>query len=414
MEYNSAMNPADKHQNDEERLPEPSQDEYQHSATLAFEIVNEIKENGPMPFSRFFDAALYHPTLGYYTGPQAVFGKEGDFITAPLISDLFSRSLANQIIEVSDLIAGDYQILEIGAGNGTMARDILLQLEKCGKLPAKYQILEVSPNLIARQKALISEALPAFVDNVEWIDQAPTAAWKGVIIANEVLDALSVERFRVVDGKPHYVDVGLSVNDADKTVQFTPVLREADASLKDFYDARLARGFVFPEGYESEYCPHLASWLPPLFESMTEGVAIFVDYGYDEKEYYRPERMTGTLIAHYKHRAHEDFYLYPGLQDLTANVNFTEVANVLVDMGLEFLGYTSQAFFLFGNKLQEMAAEDKAAMGDDELAWFELSKRIQHLVHPEEMGERFKVIAVGKNFDHALQGFEIHDYAHQL
>ena len=155
MEYNSAMNPADKHQNDEERLPEPSQDEYQHSATLAFEIVNEIKENGPMPFSRFFDAALYHPTLGYYTGPQAVFGKEGDFITAPLISDLFSRSLANQIIEVSDLIAGDYQILEIGAGNGTMARDILLQLEKCGKLPEKYQILEVSPNLIARQKALI-------------------------------------------------------------------------------------------------------------------------------------------------------------------------------------------------------------------------------------------------------------------
>ena len=403
--------------NNDEHLPEPSHDEYALSAKLAFELVSEIRESGPMPFSRFFDQALYHPTLGYYTGPQAVFGRDGDFITAPLISDLFSRSLANQIIEIRDLIADDYQILEIGAGNGTMARDILLHLQKQNQLPEKYLILEVSPNLIQRQKALILEALPEFIDQVEWISEPPTTAWKGVIVANEVLDALSVERFRIVEGKPQYVDVGLEVNEADKTVVFSPVLREADEALESFYKALNSRGIMLPEGCETEYCPHLENWLPPLFEHLTEGAALFIDYGYDEKEYYRPERMTGTLIAHYKHRAHEDFYLYPGLQDLTANVNFTQAATVLVDMGLEFLGYTSQSYFLLGNQLQALVAADKAEYPDTpegELAWFELSKRVQHLIHPEEMGERFKVLAVGKNFDHALQGFELHDYAHHL
>ena len=403
----------------EERLPEPSHDEYALSAKLAFEIVSEIRESGPMPFSRFFDQALYHPTLGYYTGPQAVFGREGDFITAPLISDLFSRSLANQIIEIQGLMSDqeDFQILEIGAGNGTMARDILLHLAKLNQLPKKYLILEVSPNLIERQRALIAEALPEFISHVEWIHSPPNEAWKGVIIANEVLDALSVERFRMVNGQPQYVDVGLEVNDADKTVTFAPVLRAADQALKDFYEALNSRGIELPEGCETEYCPHLEVWLPVLFAHMTEGAALFIDYGYDEKEYYRPERMTGTLIAHYKHRAHEDFYLYPGLQDLTANVNFTQAATVLVDMGLEFLGYTSQSYFLLGNELQELVAEDRATFPDTqegELAWFELSKRVQHLIHPEEMGERFKVLAVGKNFDYALQGFELHDYAHHL
>lgn len=402
---------------EENRLPEPSHDEYELSAQLAFEIVKEIRASGTMPFSRFFDLALYHPTLGYYTGPQAVFGREGDFITAPLISDLFSRSLANQIIEVGNELKDTYQILEIGAGNGTMARDILLHLQKQNQMPEKYLILEVSPNLIERQKALIAEALPEFISQVEWISEPPQKAWKGVIVANEVLDALSVERFRIVDGKPQYVDVGLVVNDADKTVMFSPVLREADAPLQSFYEGLTSRGIELPEGCETEYCPHLENWLPPLFEHLTEGVALFIDYGYDEKEYYRPERMTGTLIAHYKHRAHEDFYLYPGLQDLTANVNFTQAATVLVDMGLEFLGYTSQSYFLLGNKLQDLVAEDRAGFPDTqegELAWFELSKRVQHLIHPEEMGERFKVLAVGKNFDHALQGFELHDYAHHL
>lgn len=402
---------------EEEQLPEPSQDEFALSADLAFEIVSEIREKGPMPFSRFFDLALYHPTKGYYTGPQAVFGRDGDFITAPLISDLFSRSIANQIIEIQSLMQNhpEIEILEIGAGNGTMARDILVALKNSGKLPKRYMILEVSPNLIERQRALIAESLPEYIDQVVWINEPPQSAWKGVILANEVLDALTVERFRIVDSKPCYVDVGLEVNEADKTVRLAPTLRDADAKLQAFYDELLEKGYQLLEGTETEYCPAVETWLPPLFEHLEEGVALFIDYGYDEKEYYRPERMTGTLIAHYKHRAHEDFYLYPGLQDLTANVNFTQVATVLVDMGLEFIGYTAQAYFLMGNKLQEMVASDKAEFTDEnDIRWFELSKQVQHLVHPEEMGERFKVLAVGKNFEEALQGFELYDYAHHL
>lgn len=402
---------------EEEQLPEPSHDEYALSAKLAFELVSEIREAGSIPFSRFFNQALYHPTYGYYTGPQAVFGREGDFITAPLISDVFSKSLGNQIIEIAGILKDDFQILEIGAGNGTMAKDILLHLADNHQLPEKYLILEVSPNLRERQKALISQALPEYIENVEWIAEPPKTAWKGVIVANEVIDALSVERFRIFEGEIHYVDVGLEVDETHKTVSFTPVLREADAPLLAFRQDLAEKGIELPEGYESEYCPSVKTWLAPFFEHLTEGVALFIDYGYDEKEYYRPERVTGTLIAHYKHRAHEDFYLYPGLQDLTANVNFTDVATILVDMGLEFLGYTSQSYFLLGNKLQEIVAKEKAALeeaDENELAWFELSKRVQHLIHPEEMGERFKVLAVGKNFDHALQGFELQDYAHHL
>ncbi|MHC5225888.1 class I SAM-dependent methyltransferase [Ignatzschineria sp. LJL83] len=402
---------------EEEQFPEPSHDEYALSAKLAFELVSEIREAGSIPFSRFFNQALYHPTYGYYTGPQAVFGREGDFITAPLISDVFSKSLGNQIMEIAGILKDDYQILEIGAGNGTMAKDILLHLAEHHQLPEKYLILEVSPNLRERQKALISQALPEYIENVEWIAEPPKIAWKGVIVANEVIDALSVERFRIFEGDIHYVDVGLEVDEIQKTVSFTPVLRKADAPLLAFRQDLAEKGIELPEGYESEYCPSVKTWLAPFFEHLTEGVVLFIDYGYDEKEYYRPERTTGTLIAHYKHRAHEDFYLYPGLQDLTANVNFTDVATILVDMGLEFLGYTTQSYFLLGNKLQEIVAKEKMALeeaGENELAWFELSKRVQHLIHPEEMGERFKVLAVGKNFDHALQGFELQDYAHHL
>ncbi|GGZ89631.1 hypothetical protein GCM10007162_00330 [Ignatzschineria ureiclastica] len=441
-----------------ENFLEPTAEDYALSSALVAEIASEIERQGAIPFSRFFELALYHPQYGYYTGPQAVFGREGDFITAPLISPFFSKSLAEQVIEVSQHLSENWQILEIGAGNGTMAKDLLLHLAEKDQLPAQYLILEVSPNLRERQKALLTEYLPEYIAQVQWIDTPPESAWEGVILANEVLDALPVERFRVVDGKPYYVDVTLAPFAEDRdhqessnkvasteelsstlsessTLHFAPHLREADQALNDYYQSLVEKGFHFPDGYESEYCPMLQPWLVPFFTHLTRGVALFIDYGYDEKEYYRPERMTGTLIAHYKHRAHEDFYLYPGLQDLTANVNFTEVATILVDMGLEFLGYTAQAYFLMGNHLQTMIAEEKARIeenqveameaeetADDdtdskvarELAWFELSKRVQHLIHPEEMGERFKVLAVGKNFEEALQGFSIHDYAHHL
>lgn len=398
-------------------LPLPTDEERQFSGELAGEILQEIKSQGTIPFSRFFELALYHPTHGYYTGPQRVFGREGDFITAPLISPLFSQALGNQVIEVAELLKAqgtqEYTILEIGAGNGTMATDLLQYLKAQNALPHKYAILEISPTLRAQQKEKISTLLPDFIEHVEWLDTPPKKAWSGLILANEVIDALPVERFRIEGGAPYYVDVGLEAEETTKTVRFAPKLRQADSALETFYAELIEKGYLFPEGYESEYCPILRSWLPSLFETMEQGVALFIDYGYDEAEYYRPERSSGTLLAHYKHRAHEDFLIYPGLQDLTANVNFTEVATIAVESGLEFIGYTSQAFFLFGNKIQALVAEAKAEI-EDELEWYALSQKVQHLIHPEEMGERFKVIALGKNFEEALQGFELHDYAHQL
>lgn len=414
------------HQKIEEELPVPSEEALALSTELALEIIAEIREKGPMPFSRFFNLALYHPKLGYYTGPQAVFGEAGDFITAPLVSDLFSRSLANQVEEIKRLMQSStknsqvdtFDILEIGAGNGTMARDLLLALKAAKQLPTRYLILEVSPDLKARQRALIAESLPEYIDQVEWLDAPPQTAWNGVIIANEVLDALAVERFKIEDGQPHYIDVDIEIDEESRSVRFVSQLRAADASLRQFYQSLLDKGYTLLEGTETEYCPTLESWLPPLFEHLEKGVALFIDYGYDEREYYRPERTTGTLIAHYKHRAHEDFYLYPGLQDLTANVNFTQVATLLVEMGLTFLGYTAQAYFLMGNGLQEMVKAEQEALAEkgdkNDIGWYELSQKVQQLVHPEEMGERFKVLAVGKNFDEALQGFALYDYAHHL
>ncbi|GGZ83805.1 SAM-dependent methyltransferase [Ignatzschineria indica] len=414
------------HQKIEEELPVPSEEALALSTELALEIIAEIREKGPMPFSRFFNLALYHPKLGYYTGPQAVFGEAGDFITAPLVSDLFSRSLANQVEEIKRLMQSStknsqvdtFDILEIGAGNGTMARDLLLALKVTKQLPTRYLILEVSPDLKARQRALIAESLPEYIDQVEWLDAPPQTAWNGVIIANEVLDALAVERFKIEDGQPHYIDVDIEIDEESRSVRFISQLRAADASLRQFYQSLLDKGYTLLEGTETEYCPTLESWLPPLFEHLEKGVALFIDYGYDEREYYRPERTTGTLIAHYKHRAHEDFYLYPGLQDLTANVNFTQVATLLVEMGLTFLGYTAQAYFLMGNGLQEMVKAEQEALAEkgdkNDIGWYELSQKVQQLVHPEEMGERFKVLAVGKNFDEALQGFALYDYAHHL
>lgn len=406
----------DQAQSDPQQLPTPSAEEMQFSSELAFEILEEIKAKGSLPFSRFFDLALYHPTHGYYTGPQAVFGREGDFITAPLISPFFSRALGNQVIEVAELLreqgVSQYSIFEIGAGNGTMATDLLLHLKAQKMLPKEYLILEISPTLRALQKERIEAALPEFIESVKWLDSPPTEPWDGVLLANEVIDALTVERFRVHEGRAHYVDIGLEVDEETETIRFAPRLRAPDTQLNHFFEGLLAKGFQFDEGYESEFCAVLETWFPPLFETLNRGVALFIDYGYDEREYYRPERSTGTLLAHFKHRAHEDFLIYPGLQDLTANVNFTQVANLGVNIGLEFLGYTSQAYFLFGNGIQELVAEAKENL--DELEWYALSQKIQHLIHPEEMGDRFKVIAFGKQFEDALQGFSIHDYAHHL
>lgn len=394
-------------------LPKPSADERARSEALAFEIIEAMEKNGgAIPFSQFFEMALYHPELGYYTGSLPVFGAEGDFITAPLISPYFSFTLANQLLEILPQLTEPI-ILEIGAGDGTMAKDILLHLKQQQQLPKRYTILERSPHLRAIQRETIVAALPEYIEQVEWLDNPPQMAWQGVILANEVIDALTVERFTIHQGAPHYIDVGLKQDDERRELQFVSQLRPADEALRAFIATQRENGITFMEGYQSEYCAIFEKWFASLFSTMERGAALFIDYGYEEREYYRPERNSGTLLAHLKHHAHENFYIYPGLQDLTANVNFSQVAEVGLDLGLDFSGYTTQSFFLLGAGLQTLL-EEAYHNRESDLEWFQISKATQELISPESMGERFKVIAFGKEFDEELSGFSLITHEHLL
>ncbi len=398
-------------------LPKPTAEEVAHSEALAFEIVKMMDENGgSIPFSRFFNEALYHPKWGYYTSGIPIFGAEGDFVTAPLISPYFSFALANQCAEILPHL-NNPKILELGAGDGTMARDLLLRLEKIDQLPDEYWIIEVSPQLRERQAQRIKAALPQYFDSVKWLEHPPEEAWEGIIVGNEVLDALAVERFTIHEGEPHYIDVTLERNEEEKSFRFVSTLRKGDARLIQFIEEQREAGRTFPEGYQSEFCATLNEWLPKQYEHLKRGALFFIDYGYEEAEYYRPERNSGTLLAHFKHHAHENFYLYPGIQDLTANVNFTQVAEIALNDGLEFMGYTTQNFFLLGNQLTEMLEEAHASIESD-IEWFKISKATQELVSPEGMGERFKVIAFGREIDHLfeedLQGFSLATYEYLL
>ncbi|MDG9729723.1 SAM-dependent methyltransferase [Ignatzschineria sp. RMDPL8A] len=395
-------------------LPYPNEAELAHTTKMARFLVSYIQEKGgQISFADFFEQALYHKEYGYYTGALPIFGTEGDFITAPLVSPFFSYGLANQVIEVAENLGGVYDILEIGAGSGVMAADVLTHLKKHDCLPQKYLILERSPHLKGEQHAHLLKTHPDLIDRIEWIDEAPSENWRGVLLANEVIDALPVERFRFENGKPYYVDVALNIDQANESVSLTPTLRESDEALNQFIAELAEYEITFNDGFESEYCPLLHDWLPEVTKTLTEGVALFIDYGYDEAEYYRPERKTGTLIAHYKHHAHEDFYLYPGLQDLTANVNFTQVAMIAEAAGMDVLGYTTQNFFLFGNQLEALLTEAKANT-PDEVEWYRISQGVQEVVLPNAMGERFKVMALGRNYEHDLQGFSLAEYSYQL
>lgn len=403
-------------------FPLPTKEELHHTENMARFLVEYIqKKGGQISFADYFEQVLYHKDYGYYTGKLPIFGEEGDFITAPLVSPYFSYALANQIIEIAHLLEealfSTYDILEIGAGTGVMAADILYQLKRQNKLPRHYYILERSFTMREQQKSLLLSQHPDIFERIHWLDAPLEQAWQGVILANEVVDALPVERFRLKDGISYYVDVGLAVDEKAQSLSIEPVLRQGDYKLHSFIKDLARYGVILPKDYESEYCAILESWLPSVCKSLTQGAALFIDYGYDEAEYYRPERDSGTLIAHYKHRAHEDFYLYPGLQDLTANVNFTQLAMIGQNAGLDLLGYTTQNFFLYGNKLEGLLKEAQDEFQNDpegEVAWYKISQGIQQLVLPDTMGERFRVMALGRNLDADLQGFSLADYSYQL
>jgi len=371
-------------------LPQPSAQALAHSAQLSEVIRQDItRQGGWIPFSRFMELALYAPALGYYTAGARKFGEAGDFITAPELSSLFGRTIARQLMEVMQLSAP--HILELGAGSGKLALDILLELERQNTLPESYLILEVSADLRERQHDLLYGRIPHLARRVQWLEALPQN-FSGVVLGNEVLDALPVHLVHWADGQ--VFERGVAIE--DKRFVWQNRVPE-NAALIEF-----AQSIEVPGDYLSEVSFAAKGLIASLCERMDSGAMIFIDYGFGAREYYHPQRSRGTLMCHYRHHAHDDPFYMPGLQDITAHVDFTAIAETAIDHGGHFLGYTSQAHFLFNNGVADFMAE---VSPEDVKAYAPLSAQIQKLTSPAEMGELFKVIALGKGLNLPLAGF---------
>ncbi len=389
------------------RLPKPDQSAQAHSEQLITLIHDEINSaDGRLSFARYMELALYAPGLGYYSAGSRKFGESGDFVTAPEISSLFSQTLARQVSEVlasldeSGFEKGD--VLEIGGGSGIMAADMLAELERVQSLPGRYFILELSADLRQRQKEMLSERVPHLLNHVQWLDELPSSGFSGVVVANELLDALPVHCFSVEeDGiKERFVTW------QDNRFQWL----SAEPESAGFKEQLESVAEDLPVGYQSEINLAAKAWIASIANMLEAGVVLLLDYGFPRHEYYHPERNTGTLMCHYRHRAHDDPFVYPGLQDITAHVDFTAIAETGQASGLDVSGYTSQAYFLLSNGITELA-EANASNERDQLLY---AQQIRTLTMPNEMGELFKVMALTKNYEPALAGFSMLDARHKL
>jgi SAM-dependent MidA family methyltransferase len=389
-------------------LPSPTTDELAHSEQLQTVIRDEIvAANGLITFARFMELALYAPGLGYYAAGARKFGEAGDFVTAPEISPLFSQCLAQQCQQVLQTIGGG-DILEFGAGTGAMASDVLLELERLNALPGHYFILELSADLQQRQQETLRRRAPHLFERIEWLSVLPAPGFKGVILANEVVDAMPVHliRFEGEEAREGFVsweDERFVWRDGPPS---TPELQQCITTLQQSLDAE-----TFCTGYTTEINLAQRGWISSLAELLEQGVALIIDYGFPRHEYYHPERACGTLMCHYRHRAHCDPLILAGLQDITAHVDFTALAEAALESGLEVLGYTGQAQFLLATGLGErLAAVDQ----NDTRRYLEITQQVKKLTLPNEMGELFKVLALGRGYDGMLNGFMLQDRRHTL
>ena len=411
-------------------LPSPTPDALAHSAQLCELIRHDIRSQGGwVPFSRFMELALYAPGLGYYSAGAHKFGAAGDFITAPELSTLFGRTLARQLADIMPFSAP--HILELGAGSGKLALDVLGELERRNALPTSYAILEVSADLRQRQQALLREKLPHLASRVHWLDALPEK-FSGAVIGNEVLDALPVHllHWRELPSTTGRGAGGEGIHSTKPlTLTLSPGEREhrilergvALDGMRFIWQDRIPENAALldiardlqptPDDYQSEISLAARGLIASLCERMDKGVMIFIDYGFGAREFYHPQRTRGTLMCHYRHHTHDDPFYLPGLQDITAHVDFTAIAETAIDHGAHFLGYTSQAHFLLNNGvtdyLQEVSPEDVRAYAP-------LSAQLQKLTSPAEMGELFKVIALGKKLDQPLAGFLRGDLSRSL
>jgi SAM-dependent MidA family methyltransferase len=396
-------------------LPPLTAAEQEHSRRVAELISAELgAAGGWLSFERFMELALYAPGLGYYSAGTQKLGAGGDFVTAPEVSDLFSRCIARQCAAVLTDTGGE--ILELGAGTGRMAAVVLAELAAREALPERYAILEVSADLAERQRERLGRLPRALRERVVWLERLPERPLRGVILANEVLDALPCRRFRCAERGVRELGMTLDADRAEPAgpiaglPRFTAAEAAADASLTHAYEEILAGlPAPLPLGYTSEVCLRVAPWIATIAGSLAHGLLLLCDYGLPRRHYYHPQRMGGTLRCHYKQRAHEDPGINLGIQDITAWLDFTRVADAALAAGLEVNGFATQAAFLLGCGIEELVAQ--AGEGIERAR---LAGEARRLIMPEEMGEAFKMMALTRGFDMPLAGFALQDLRHLL
>jgi len=381
-------------------LPTPDSEALSHSRQLQQLICAEIEASGGwMDFARYMHLALYSPGLGYYSGGASKFGSAGDFVTAPEISCLFGRSLARQVMQVLQPTKGS--VLELGAGTGKLCADLLLELQHLDTLPQQYLILEVSAHLREMQQQTLQKMLPVgLYERIRWLDTLPET-FTGMVIANEVLDALPVLIIKS-DGQALH-ELGVTCEDGKLGWQAEAL---TSAQLQE-----AATRLTLPAGYQSELCPAASALVASLGHMLQHGVILLIDYGFPRHEYYHAQRNAGTLMCHYRHHAHGDPFLYPGLQDITAHVDFTAVAEAGVANGLRLSGFCTQAQFLINCGIADLLQEASPA---DLKTYAPMAAQAQKLLSPAEMGELFKAIALARGFADPLVGFSQGDKRHKL
>ncbi len=384
-------------------LLEPNAKQKRHSTRVRERIRQQLaQQHGWLGFDQFMQQALYAPGLGYYHTNSPKFGAAGDFITAPLMGDVLARCLAQQCAEVLAEIGGG-EVLECGAGDGRLAADLLLEMRALGQLPSRYLILETSAALRARQLETITTRCAALRARVAWLAQLPPPGFNGVVLANEVLDAMPALRFEI---NAHGQAVALGVGVAADEDQFH--WQPAATPLPQRLQNRLAR-HALASGYRSEIGLRAEAWVRALGEKIKRGVMLLLDYGFPQREFYHAQRRQGTLMCHYRQVAHDDPFFYPGLQDISVHVDFTALARAAQDAALALAGYTSQGAFLLS-----LGALDRLAIAQSQPQSQSRSQQIQTLTMPHEMGELFKVIAFSRNYAPPLSGFSLQDRAGRL
>ncbi len=395
------------------QLPIPDADALVHSAQVSQHIRQSIaRAGGWIDFFDYMQQALYAPGLGYYSAGAQKFGESGDFVTAPEISPLFSSCVARSFLDSAFDGGGPGTILELGAGTGAMAAGILRTLQRRDVVPERYLILEVSADLRERQRRLIEAQVPDLAERVSWLDELPAAPITGAIVANEVLDALPVTRF-VVDDDGQIQVLGVENTDSG----FGWSRRPADAKLQTcILEVAGNLSENWPPGFTTELSTAVPGFISGLSRSLKQGLILLIDYGMPMQDYYDPARSGGTLTCHYRHRMHADPFFYPGLQDITAWVDFTRVANAAAAARLDVLGFTTQAQFLLAGGVDEEYAllMERSGAAMDSRKQIQISAGLKTLTMPGQMGENFKVMALGRQLPHGPASVCENDLLHLL